>query len=131
MENREKVLTIAPREWSPEVAALLARAFTHGNPEVIGDEVRDGRAGLFGVCQGDTLGAVFVLRVDGDEGVIVAAAGEVPGVDMTAEVLPHVERIFSDVRRIRIHTSRPGLAKKLTRQGYGAAEIVLFKELGR
>lgn len=131
MEAGKKVLTIEPREWSPAVAALLARAFTHGDPEVIGADVRDGRAGLFAVCQGDTLGAVFVLRIDGDEGVIVAAAGGVPGVDLTADVLPHVERMFSGVRRIRIHTSRPGMAKKLTRQGYGAAEIVLFKELGR
>lgn len=131
MEARQKVLTVEPCEWSPQAADLLARAFTHGNPEVIGADVRAGRAGLFAVRDGATLGALFVLRVDGDEGVIVAAAGGVPGVDLTAEVLPAVERMFSGVRRIRIHTSRPGMAKKLARQGYGAAEVVLFKEIGQ
>lgn len=129
MENREKVLTIGPREWSPEASALLAQAFTHGSADQLGADVVAGRAGLFAVDDGERVAALFVLRVDGDEGVIVAAAGGVQGVDLTADVLPHVERMFSNVRRIRIHTARAGMAKKLARQGYAAAEIVLFKEV--
>lgn len=132
MEAGQKVLTVEPCEWSAQVADVLARAFTHGNTHDLGRDVRDGRAALFGVRQGGELaGAWFVLRIDGDEGVIVAAAGAVPGVDLVADVVPEIEGMFRGVRRIRIHTSRPGMVKKLARQGYGAAEVVLFKELGQ
>lgn len=80
----------------------------------------------------DCLGA-FVLRVDhgpmGSEGVIVAAAGHLPGHDLIEICLPTIEKLFTDCTAIRYHTARPALARRLVSHGYGPAEIVCRKEL--
>ena len=133
MESIEKVLTVGPCDWSEPAARLIAMAVQHAAPLEIRNQVQSGVASLFGVQVGGELAAVFVLRVDrdslGSEGVIVAAAGRVPGVDLTAVVLPHVEAMFRDCRAVRIHTARPGMARKLVRAGYRPSEIVFAKDL--
>lgn len=134
MENHEEVeLTLSPAAWCADAERLIATALQHATPAEIRSQVESGAAVLYRVMQGGRMGAVFVLRVDhdadGSEGVIVAAAGGVRGVDLTAAVLPHIERMFIGCRAVRIHTARPGLARKLAAAGYRPAEIVLTKGL--
>lgn len=91
----------------------------------------DAGAGLYVVQDEDaeTL-AAFVLRIDDfaehSEGVIVAAGGAAD-VDLTSTILPVIETLFSGVKFIRMHTARPGLAKKAAAQGYQVREIILSK----
>lgn len=134
MENPQEIaLTLRPAPWSADAERLIATALQHATPAEIRRQVESGESVLYQVARGQHVGAVFVLRVDhdadGSEGVIVAAAGGVRGVDLTAELLPHVERLFSNCRAVRIHTARPGMARKLGRAGYRLAEIVLTKEI--
>lgn len=134
MENHpEKPLTLTRGAWGPDSAAWVARAVQQASVEDLRREVAAGSAQLWEVRDGDAVRAVFLLRVEhnaaGSEGVILAAAGGVPGVDLTRQVLPHVERLFLNCRSVRIHTARPGLARKLAGMGYEPAEIVLVKEL--
>lgn len=110
---------------------MLAPAVRHiGN---IARQVQSGAADLFWLESAAGHVGAFVLRVDrpasGPEGVIVAAAGRLPGVDLTAAILPHVEALFSDCVRVRIHTARPGLGVKLAAMGYALQEVVYSKEI--
>lgn len=97
----------------------------------LASQVQGGRASLFWLDDANGPVGAFVLRVEnpasGPEGVIVAAAGRLPGVDLTAAVLPYVESLFKDCARIRIHTARPGLGAKLAAMGYGLQEAVYSK----
>lgn len=124
-------MKLAPAQWGETFAAQIAQAVQAATVPELERQVRDGVAQAWGVTVGDRLACALVLRVDhtaaGSEGVIVAAAGGEPGVDLTRDVLPAVEQLFSGVRAIRIHTARPGLMKKLARQGYQGAEVVLTK----
>ncbi len=130
METLEKNLTIEPAEWSPAVAMWLTLALQHASLADLRGQV-DAGAALFAVREGARLVGAFVLRVDqtaqGSEGVIVAAGGNLPGFDFTVDLLPHVEALFSGVVAIRIHTARPGMARKLAAAGYMPREMVFAK----
>lgn len=71
--------------------------------------------------EGELVGYV-VLRVvrqaHGAEGEIVAAAGRLPGADLTVAVLPALERMFSGVQGFTLTTARPGLLAKIAPLGY-------------
>lgn len=130
MEAQEIRLNVAPADWSGVFAELLAPAFVvAGALEAVACQVESGKASLFAVEVGGEVVGAFVLRVEGTEGVIVAAAGRLDGVDLAPTILPHAETLFRGCRSVRVHTARPGMAKLLTRQGYAAQEIVLRKEL--
>ncbi len=77
--------------------------------------------------------AAFVLRIDQEEaqrvGVVVVAGSDAGHIDLTASVLPVIETMFVGCDRVRIHTGRAGLAKKLYRVGYETTELVLTKEI--
>lgn len=133
MAVHEKELTISPAEWGADADRWIGQAAPFGSLPEIAAQVQDGPAKLFvATCNGAIVGA-FVLRVDhtvtGSEGVIVAAAGHVDGLDLVDTCLPAVESLFRGCRRIRYHTGRPALARKLTRSGYQAREIVCTKEV--
>jgi hypothetical protein len=120
--------------WTPEIEALIQSAIASGSLADIKAQVNNG-AQLWAVNDDDyeALGA-FVLRIDHfqgfSEGVLVAGAGQIEGVDCTALVLPIVEKMFTGCQSMRIHTNRPGLMKKLvSRYGYSASEIILRKAL--
>lgn len=131
MDSHAEV-TLKPVSWSDKAALILAPSVPYASVEDLRGQVEAG-AVLFEVSrQGEVIG-FYILRVDctasGAEGVLVAAAAR-DEMDLTANLLPHIERQFEGCRAIRIHTARPGLAKKLaTRAGYDAAEIVLRKVL--
>ena len=122
---------IKPCEWSEEIAAYIQSAITVP-VEVIRAQLEKGAA-LFAVFFSGALSGAYVLRLDetvaGIEGVIVAAGGDFVGVDWIAAVLPIMEQqlIEAGASRLRIHTARPGMARRLCSFGYGAQEIVLSK----
>lgn len=131
MENvQENTVSIVPGRWSAQSAAWIATAIPQHVLPDIQAQVESG-ARLFDVMSGRRQVGAFVLRIDsapsGDDGVIVAAGGHLPGFDFTVDLLPHIETLFKGVKAIRIHTARPGLAKKLARQGYDLTELVFRK----
>ncbi len=132
MENlHQKQISIAPGEWGEVAAGLVAPAVDFVDDVRI--QVEAGAAKVFFVLDGALIIGCFVLRIDHDsqgaEGVIVAAGGACRGVDLVASCLPAVEQLFIGVSRVRIHTERPGLEKKLQALGYFRREVVYVKEL--
>lgn len=129
----DKTLTIEPGAWNEEVGELLAAAAPRGSLADIRAQVEAGQAKLYLVKHDGAPVGAFVLRVDhahgGDEGVIVAGAGRLPGTDLIETCIPHIETLFQGCARIRYHTGKPALARKLMRQGYAPREIVSTKEL--
>lgn len=130
--DSQKTLTIEPGQWSSEAADFLQKALVHASTNDIFWQVENG-ASLFYVKNQDKVIGCYVLRIDetisGREGVIVAASGNHCGIDLVGCLLPHMEAQFNDVRSIRIHTSRTGMAYKLNQHGYRAKEIVFEKVL--
>lgn len=130
----EKRLTIHQATWTPAVSAFIASALTKG---VTLDDMKartDDGAKLFALKDetGATVGA-FLLQVDQfaehDEGVIVAAGGNVPGVDLMRVMVPAIESMFVGCKTVRTHTEKPAVARKYARLGYRVAELVLVKDL--
>lgn len=125
-------LRIEAANWNPVTERFIESALSTASLDDIKAQVSSG-AQLFKVVNGyvETV-AAFVLRVDHmaheSQGVVVAAGGRAD-VDLTAHVLPVIERMFKGCARMRIHTERVGLVKKLARQGYSGAEFVLIKDL--
>lgn len=131
MAAAQTQLSIRPACWDRRNEELVRMAA----PDAVADirrQVEGNTARLFAVdIDGDQV-AAFVLRVDqfedGPQGVIVAAAGDGGGIDLVGVLLPYVEALFGpDVVSVRVHTGRPGLAKRLARQGYRLTELVLEK----
>lgn len=129
MGSHEKTLTIARADWGQPAADLLADCFTVPDAlDKVARQVEEGAASLFTVDDGGAIVAAFVLRVEGDEGVIVAA-NSTEGIDMFVALLPHVEERFQGCSAVRFHTARPGLAKIMQAHGYAGQEVVLRKEI--
>lgn len=132
MAHDTQEVTIEPGTWSAQADHFLSLAVQHATISDIRHQVECEGAKLFYFrANGQCVGA-FVLRIDhgpsGSEGVIVAASANLPGVDMTEQCLPAIEGLFSGCKSIRYHTANPVLARKLSRMGYVAREIVCFKE---
>lgn len=126
----EKTLIVMAAEWGEVIAAILAPCFTvPGVLAAVGRQVEGGQALAFTADDGGEIVGAFVLRVEGDEGVVVAAAGKVDGVDLIHALLPQIESRFIGCRAIRFHTARAGLAKIMAHYGYTGQEIIMRKEL--
>jgi len=130
-------LTLSRVAWSETAARILAPVCAD-EPGGLGDvavQVQTGTASLFKVDAQERLVGFYVVRIDqltaGDELVIVAAAGRLPGVDLIAVMLPTFEAqaVLSDCGAVRIHTNRKGMVKKIARRGYGFSEWVFRKKL--
>ena len=61
-----------------------------------------------------------VDHANGREIVVVAAAGGLPGVDLVASVSPNIEQqgVIAGADRLTMRTRRPGLVRKLKKQGW-------------
>lgn len=133
MAHDPQTLTIEPGQWGAAADRLIGLAAPFGTLSDIRAQVESGAARLFYAKHEGGIVLAFVLRVDttanGDEGVIVAAGGDMQGIDLTASCLPAIESLFLNCARIRYHTQNPALARKLSRLGYAAREIVCFKEV--
>lgn len=132
MENSQ-ALTLKPGGWCPDADHWIAQALQHATTAQIRHQVEQGGASVFYVMAGAECVGAFVLRADGtadgSEGVIVAAAGHLPGADLIETCLPQIEKLFINCRRIRYHTARPAMARRLVAHGYAPAEIVCMKEI--
>ena len=103
-------------------AAYTARCDTGGG---LGS-MDAGMAGaqLFEVVVGGAVVARYALRLDqhanGVELVVVAAAGGASGVDLTASIVPTIETQGrqAGAHRVTLRTRRPGLVRKLKKQGW-------------
>lgn len=133
MATVAQALTFDPATWGIESEPWLSQATGPDSIADIREQVTSGAARLFNIRAGAEIVGAFVLRVDttarGPQGVIVAAAAKVQGVDMIASCLPAIESMFKGCTSIRYHTTRAALARRLAGMGYRAAEIVSIKEL--
>lgn len=132
MATDPQALTLEAGDWAPDAEIWLAQALASATLDDLRRQWEQG-AQLFRVKhQGSTVGA-FLLRVDqtarGPQGVIVAAAAALQGVDMIDTCMPAIESMFKGVRSIRYHTKQPALARKMARIGYQASEIICIKDV--
>ena len=105
-------------------------------PDWYAAQIAAGDLYVVGVFAGGELGMVVLLREEtittaARELVIVAAAGRIPGVDLTRHVLPAIEDLARSLgcQSVRLHTMRKGLIRKTVRHGYMLSEIVMRKAL--
>lgn len=88
---------------------------------------------LFDVIVNGQIVARYALqqfdRANGTEVCIKAAAGGLPGFDLTATITPVIEQQCAAADSLMINTKRKGLAKKLARQGWTIDAFVLRKKL--
>lgn len=133
MATDPQTLTFEPAQWGSDSEPWLYQATGPDSLTDIREQVTSGAARLFNIRAGAEVVGAFVLRVDttarGPQGVIVAAAAKLHGVDMIASCLPAIERMFVGCTSIRYHTTRAALARRLAGMGYRAAEIVSIKEI--
>lgn len=128
-----QTLTIEPGPWTDEAAQWLDQAKGAATLVDLHQQATAGASLFYVRHNGDTVGA-FLLRIDqtasGPEGVIVAAAAKLDGVDMIESCMPAIESKFVGCRLVRYHTGRPAIARKMARRGYVPCEIVSIKTLG-
>jgi fructose-1,6-bisphosphatase/sedoheptulose 1,7-bisphosphatase-like protein len=138
MGNHAQALNmrLEPCGWSSAVEYWLAQTLGGSDIRVGLDNYREqvqAGAALFALTCGDHVIGATILRIDqmpnGPEGVIVAAAMQMAGVDMASTVLPHIEAKFQGVKSIRYHTENAALVRKLRRYGYTQREIVCAKTI--
>lgn len=133
MAHDPEKLTLDPATWGEASTLWLSQATGADSLPDIADQVQSGRASLFHIHQGGAVVGAFVLRIDttakGPQGVIVAAAAKLQGVDMLSTCLPSIEGMFKGCHSIRYHTNRAALARRMNLLGYRAAEIVSIKEI--
>jgi hypothetical protein len=70
-----------------------------------------------------------VNRANGVEVFIVAAAGDLPGVDLVNVLVPYIAQQCASADRLTVNTRRRGLVKKLQSQGWTLDSYVLRKKL--
>lgn len=128
----EKVLNLRPGALDDAARADYARAqrFDTSGGLASLDEVLAG-AELFDVCDGERVVLRYALRVteraNGRQGEIVAAVGGCPGLRLVDAFLPVIERQLAGVRRVKVTTARPKLAKRLLQHGYQLRGFILDK----
>lgn len=117
------------REGVLDDAARAAYAAAYRPDRQTGGGLGSMEAGMRGaqlfevVCCGAVV-ARYALRTvehaNGREIVVVAAAGGLPGVDLVASVLPNIEQqgAGAGADRLTMRTRRPGLVRKLKKQGW-------------
>jgi len=138
MENiHQKTLRIEPAgrgAWIPAAANFLGAAM-EADPLAGVEQLRrictSGDAQLYIIKSGDYMVGAFVLRIEqkpgGAEGVIVAAGGNLSGVNLMRATLGSIEQLFKGCVSIRAHISRRGLMRQFARAGYAPREIVASK----
>lgn len=134
MAAQKEILNLRPVELDDAALADFARALafdTAGGLASLQERLQG--AQVFAIEQGGRRVCHYALKVlrhaHGAEGVIVCAGGNAPGVDLTASVVPAIERQFLGVRAVKVTTARRGLVRKLAGQGYRVAAWELRKFL--
>lgn len=132
MAHDQKELTLQHGAWGDDAGQWLVKALATASLADLRRQWEQG-ASLYRILHGQQLVGAFLLRVDstsqGPQGVIVAAAAELEGVDMIASCMPAIEAMFQGVHSIRYHTQQPALARKMARIGFRPQEVICVKEL--
>lgn len=68
-------------------------------------------------------------RAHGVEAYVVAAAGSLPGVDLIQTIEPEIVQRCQGADRLKLSTRRPGMVKKMMRQGWVIDSYVLGKKI--
>ena len=128
--------TIEPGQLDDAARAMYARAFDARRDTTGGLGDMDAclsTARLFDVKVGGQVVARYALeQVQRDKGVevfVVALAGSLPGVDLIAALDPYITDQCGAADCLTINTRRPGLVKKLRRQGWELSSYVMRKKL--
>lgn len=138
-----EALSLHPCQWNGDTAEFFALAFEHNtDPNFCIDDLENdavcGRVQIVEVrAEENPVGAV-ALRLDRDregraaEMVILAAGGRLAGVNLIASVMPSLELIAAacGAQFVRLHSSRPGMARAVRSLGFFEAERVYRKGLG-
>ncbi len=135
MEAHEKILTIAPAAWCDEAAAMLARTLRGVPCFTVDDYAREIESNadchLYRVADGAMTVGYAVLRIErygaGAEGVILAAAGRLEGVNLYGQLLPTFERMFHGVTSYRVDSCRSAGVLELLAAGYLPTHFVMRK----
>lgn len=80
----------------------------------------------------EPIGAYALKAQSLDNGVVawlIAGQGRAAQIDLTAGLLPEIENQCDGANFLAIQTIRPGLIRKLCRQGYTMAGVIMVKEL--
>lgn len=132
MAHDPQELSLVPGEWGADAEFWLAKALASATLQDLHKQWQHG-AKLYRVMYGPECVGAYLLRVDqtdnGPQGVIVAAAAELQGVDMIQTCMPAIEARFCGVKSIRFHTAKPAVARKMARMGYGPQELICVKEM--
>lgn len=132
MAHDPQQISLVPGEWGADAEFWLAKALASATLHDLKRQWQHG-AKLYRVMHGLECVGAYLLRVDqtasGPQGVIVAAAAELDGVDMIQTCMPAIEARFCGVRSIRFHTAKPAVARKMARMGYGPQELICVKEI--
>lgn len=132
----EKLLTTRPAPWDAAALDALAvkpRHDTTGGLQSVADVCQG--AHLFELLDRDLVVMRYALSVRqhsfGREGWIHAAAGNLPGFDLTAVALAAIELqlLASGCDALALYTARAGLVKKLERSGFQIAGYLMRKRL--
>ncbi|OJA63800.1 hypothetical protein BGV68_01905 [Burkholderia ubonensis] len=132
----EKALTIEPEALTPDVVAYLAHA-ARGRTDTTGgtktmDEVLHGSQAFKVVQEGEVVARFALKRVAHatcTECYVTAAVGQLPGVDLVAAILPHIEARVQGCDVLSVITRRRGLMAKLERMGYERQAVTYRKRL--
>lgn len=135
--EKNDLAAIVPGVLDEQARAMYARSIGSKKCDTTGglsdvDACLNG-AQLFDVVVAGNVVARYALkqfdRAHGTEIFIVAAVGGMPGIDLTASVTPAIERQCATADSLTINTKRPGLVKKLLRQGWTLDAFVLRKKI--
>lgn len=128
----EKQIRIEAVEWSEQAGRWLAEATTTASRADYQRQVEQGAA-LFRVSDADGATLCFyILRVDRyatkTVGVIVAATAKAD-FPLTDLLMPHIERQFIGCDVLEQYCQRPGMVKKMIKQGWEPTHIVIRKRI--
>ncbi|MGD1880011.1 MAG: hypothetical protein ACFB13_21215 [Kiloniellaceae bacterium] len=124
-----------PRPWDAEAESWLAKLCEDepGGLAELASEVRAGRCDHWAIFEDGARVGSFVTRIDtmaeGARDFVITHAAARAATPIVESLLPSMEFVAWSLgcSRMRLHTSRPGMAEKLRRQGYGLPETVHVK----
>jgi hypothetical protein len=132
------IATIGPGQLDEAARAAYAKAFDARRDTTSGLANMDsclGRGQLFDVKVDGKIVARYALQfVDCDNGGevwVTAAAGNLPGVDLVANLAPYIasQAAQAGAKALTINTRRRGLVKKLERDGWTLDAYVMRKKI--
>lgn len=128
--------TVGPGKLDDAARAAYAKAFDARRDTTGGLGDMDAclrRSQLFDVTLGGEIVARYALeQVQADKGVevwVTALAGNLPGVDLVHHMSEYIAKQCATADCLTMQTRRPGLVKKLEREGWELSAFIMRKKL--